>query len=191
MKTLYLDVETAGLKAEECGLTQLAFIIEIDGVERVSGAYDIKPFEGSSIERKALEVTGKTYDEVMSYPDEAKVFNTFIAVLKEFINPMVYGDDFTLVAYNAEFDQRFLIAWFERMGKKYSNYINYKKVDPLALLRILDHEGIANLSSYKLSVVYSAVFNEEFKAHDAQYDIDATRKLYKYLVSTYIVGGNV
>ncbi len=179
-------METTGLDPMLCGLTQLACVIEIDGYEMMSANFDIKPFEGADIQKKALEVTGKTYDEVMNYPDEADVFVTFIEMLKVYINPMTYGDDFTLIAYNAEFDQNFLIEWFARQNKKYSNYINYRKVDPLAFLRILHIEGLANLPSYKLSDVYTAIFNETFEAHDANSDIKATIRVHKYLVDNYM-----
>ena len=187
IKRLYLDVETSGLDSEECGLTQMACVIEIDGVEKARANFDIRPFEGCTVQKKALEVTNKTFDEVMSYPEEGEVFKTFIEMLKVYINPMVYGDDFTLVAYNAEFDQNFMIAWFERQGKKYSNYINFRKVDPLAFLRILHVEGLANLSSYKLSDVYEAIFNETFEAHDANADIQATIRVHKFLVENYMM----
>jgi len=186
IKRLYLDVETTGLDHELCGLTQVAFVIEIDGREMASANFNVRPFEGAEVHKKALEVTGKTYDEVMSYPREDEVFATMLVMLKEYINPMIYGDDFTLIAYNAEFDQNFMIAWFGRMGKKYANYINYRKVDPLALLRILHVEGMANLPGYKLIEVYKAIFNEEFEAHDADADIKATIRVHKYLVEHYI-----
>lgn len=186
IKRLYLDTETTGLDPVKCGLTQVAFVIEIDGDEQMSGNFNIRPFEGAEITAKALKVTGKTYDEVMSYPDEEEVFNTFIEMLKSYIRPAEYGDDYTLIAYNAEFDQNFLMAWFDRMGKKYSNYINYRKVDPLAFLRILHVEGVSNLQSYKLSGVYKVVFNEEFNAHEADADIKATIRLYKWLVGKYL-----
>ena len=186
IKKLYLDVETTGLNPETAGLTQMACILEIDGVEVMSANFDIKPFDGAEISKRALEVTGKTYDEIMTYPDEGKVLIQFMEMLKVYINPMVYGDDFTLIAYNAEFDQNFMIAWFERQGKKYANYINYRKCDPLALLRILHVEGIANLKGYKLSEVYEAIFGETFKAHDADADIKATVRVHKYLIEHYI-----
>jgi len=186
IKKLYLDVETTGLESEVCGLTQLACIIEIDGKEMESANFDIRPFKGADITKKALEVTGKTFDEVQAYPEEDKVFGQFIEMLKRYIDPMVYGDDFTLVAYNAEFDQNFMMALFERQGKKYGNYINYRKVDPLALLRILHSEGMANLPSYTLSNVYKALFDEEFNAHDADADIKATVRVHKYLLEHYI-----
>jgi len=187
IKRLYLDVETTGLDAEACGLTQMACVLEIDGKEVMSANFDIRPFEGAEVTKKALEVTGKSYDEVMNYPREEVQFKIFLEMLKTYIDPMTYGDDFTLIAYNAEFDQNFMIAWFDRMGKKYSNYINYRKVDPHAFLRILHVEGLANLSSYKLLDVYKAIFDEEFDAHDADADIKATIRVHKYLVENYMM----
>ena len=187
IKRLYLDVETTGLDPVACGLTQMACVLEIDGKEMMSANFDIRPFEGAVVAKKALEVTGKSYDEVMSYPLEEVQFKVFLEMLKTYIDPMTYGDDFTLIAYNAEFDQNFMIAWFDRMGKKYSNYINYRKVDPLAFLRILHVEGLANLKSYKLLDVYNAIFDETFDAHDADADIKATIRVHKYLVENYMM----
>ncbi len=186
IKKLYLDVETTGLDPKKCGLTQLACVLEIDGDEVMSANFNVKPFEGADIQKRALEVQGKTYDEVMGYQDESQVFVRFTEMLRVYIDPMVYGDDFTLIAYNAEFDQAFLQALFERQGRKYSNYVNYRKVDPLAFLRILHAEGLANQSSYKLADAYKAMFGETFKAHDADADIKATIRVYKYLVANYI-----
>ena len=186
IKKLYLDVETTGLDSKKCGLTQVAYIIEIDGNVMATGNMDVRPFEGAQITAKALEVTGKTYEEIMQYPLDEEQFKIFRAVLKTYINPMVYGDDFTLIAYNAEFDQNYLIEWFDRNGVKYSNYINYRKVDTLAILRILHAEGFANLKGYKLTEVYKAVFDEEFDAHDALADIEATKRLHEFLVENYL-----
>ena len=186
MKKLFLDVETTGLNPLTCGLTQVAYIIEIDGNVMATGNMDVRPFVDAEIQQKALSVTGKTFDEIMDYPTDETQFAIFRAVLKTYIDASVYGDDFTLIAYNAEFDQNFLIEWFNRNGVKYSNYINYRKVDPLALLRILHAEGQANLKGYKLVDVYKALFNETFDAHDALADIEATRRVYYGLIETYL-----
>ena len=186
-KVIAYDVETSGLDKELCGLTQLSGVIYIDGVQVDEFNFDIRPFEGAEIQKKALEVTGKTYDEVMNYTEESEVFQEFIAILKKHINPMIYEDSLTPLAYNGQFDNGFMQAWFERQGKKFSNYINYRLVDPLALLRVLHLEGLTNLPSYKLSLVYKAIFDEDFKAHDSQADVKAMMKIYNYLVDNYLI----
>jgi len=186
-KILAIDLETGGLDEKLCGLTQVSGIIYIDGEEVETFNFDVKPFEGSTVNAKALEVTGKTFDEVMGYRPEEEVFKDFTTILKKYINPMSWEDSFTQLSYNAPFDQRFLIEWFGRCGRKFPNYISYKTVDPLAFLRILDAQGITNLKSYKLSLVYKAIFNKEFDAHDAEADIRATMEVYDYLVEYYIM----
>jgi len=186
---LFVDVESTSLDPIKGGLTELAYIIRVDGKEVLSGFELVKPYDGADIQKRALEVTGKTYDEIMGYPDESEVFDRFITVLKEFIDPMVYGSDFTLIGYNAlTFDQLFLQEWFKRNSKKYSNYINYRVVDPLAFLRILDAQGLTNLPSYKLSEVYKAIFNKSHDSHNAKADIRATVEVYDYLCENYLIG---
>ena len=186
-KVIAYDVETSGLDSELCGLTQLSGIIYVDGVQVDEFNFDIRPFEGAEIQKKALEVTGKTYDEVLAYTEEGEVFQEFIAILKKHINPMVYEDSLTPIAYNGNFDSGFMQAWFARQGKKFSNYLNYRLVDPLALLRILHLEGLTNLRSYTLLNTYKAIFDEEFDAHNSQADVQAMMKIYHHLMENYVI----
>jgi len=99
---------------------------------------------------------------------------------------MVYESSYTTIAYNGGFDAGFLQAWFDRQGKKYSNYVNYRLVDMLVFLRILHLEGLTNLKSYKLSTVYEAIFGESFEAHNSAADVEAMMKIHRYLVENYI-----
>ena len=187
MHRIWLDFETSGLDEKRCGLTQLAFIIEdFDGNVLDMGNFDIKPFEGAEVQPKALEVTGKTYDQVMSFEDEAVVLKLFLEILEKHIDPKIKDQNFTVAAYNAQFDIKFLAEWLARNGKNFFHYFNYHSVDPLALLRILRWENEVNLSSLKLSTVYKAVFDKEFDAHDALADILATKILYNFLKDNYL-----
>ena len=191
---IWLDFETTGVPdinrgvhIENIGLTQLAFVIEDeDGKVLEMGDYNICPFEGCDVQRKALEITGKNYDEIFTYEDEATVLKHFLAVVEKHINKMSYEENFTIGAYNGNFDIQFLDAWMKRHNKKFFSYFNYHMVDPLALLRILRFEKENNLESQKLSVVYKEVFGKEFDAHDAVADILATRELYYFLTENYI-----
>lgn len=184
---VWLDFETTGLEADKCGLTQLAFIIEDEtGKVLEMGNFNIRPFEGCDIQRKALEITGKTYDEIMGYEDEAVVLDFFLKALAKHINPMSYDENFTIGAYNGHFDIQFLDAWMKRHNKKFFSYFNYHLVDPLAILRILRFENEVNLSSLKLAVVYEAIFDKTFDAHDAIADILATKEIYHYLLQNHI-----
>ena len=187
MHKVWLDFETSGLDNKTCGLTQLAFIIEDeDGKVLDMGDFDIRPFEGADIQATALHVTNKTYDQVMGFEDETVVLKMFLEILKKHIDPKVRDQNFTVAAYNSQFDVGFLSAWMERNGKNYFHYFNYHSVDPLALLRILRWEHEVNLPSLKLRAVYKAIFNEDFDAHNALEDILATKKVYDYLKTRYL-----
>ncbi len=186
IRKLWLDFETGGLDPAVNGLTQMAFIIEgEDGQILDAGDFNIKPFEGSVVEPAALKVTGKNYDDVMGYEDEAVVLKLFLEILKKHINPLSYDENFTVAGYNVAFDIGFLDAWMVRCNKKFFTYFNYHSVDPLAIMRILRFEGETNLKSLKLSSVYEAIFNETFNAHDALADITATREIYKFLLENH------
>ncbi len=187
MFRIYIDKETTGLNPAVNGLTQMAFIIEDeDGNIVRQDSFDIRPFEGSVIEPAALKITGKSYDDVMSYEDEAVVLDRFLAILREYIKPTSYEENFTIAGYNVAFDIGFLEAWMLRHNKKFFSYFNYRSVDPLAFLRILDWYGYTNLENYKLATVYKAIFDEELNAHEALADIIATRKVLKYLEERFI-----
>lgn len=187
IKRLWIDFETGGLDPAVNGLTQLAFLIEdTEGNVIEKGAYDIKPFEGSVVEPKALQVTGKTFDEVMSFEDEEAILEDFLGILRKHINVLSRDENFTIAGYNVQFDIKFLEAWMSRHHKKFFSYFNYHSVDPLAILRILRFEEETNLESLKLAVAYKAIFDEEFDAHDALEDIVATQRIYHWLLGTYV-----
>jgi len=190
MFRIWLDFETGGLDAKTCGLTQLAFLtVDEQGEVLDMGNFDIKPFEGSEVSPTALKVTNKTYDEVMGYEDEGIVLQLFLEILEKHINKMSRDENFTVGAYNGQFDVQFLAAWMERHNKKFFNYFNYHVNDPLALVRVLRWEGKVNIPSLKLSEVYKALFNEEFDAHDALADILATKRVHDRLVKDYLCLG--
>ena len=142
MFRIWMDFETGGLDAQTCGLTQMAYIIE-DSNRQIAeeGVYNIRPFEGSTVDPKALQVTNKTWDQVMSFPDEGEVLADFLSKLGGHIDKFNYDQNFTVGAYNANFDMGFLSAWMDRHNKKFYNYFNYHAVDPLALGSMVRFEG--------------------------------------------------
>ncbi len=187
MKKIWIDFETSGLNPQTCGITQMAYLIEAeDGTIIDEGEFNIKPFEGAEIQSEALKITGKTYDEVMAYPDEKDVLEEFLGQLRLYVDKMNKEDNLTIGAYNASFDIDFLRAWIDRYHRNFFTYFNYHACDPLALLRILRWEGKVNLQSLKLKTVYEAIFNKELKAHDASADIRATYEVYQFLRKEYL-----
>ena len=56
MKILFLDTETGGVNPKESALIQLSGIVRIDKKDVEEFNFFIKPFEGSEVNPKALEV---------------------------------------------------------------------------------------------------------------------------------------
>lgn len=67
----------------------------------------------------------------------------------------------------------------------FGSWFNYKTIDPLSLLHILDGIGSISLENYKLETVCKH-YDIPLDAHDALNDIKATRELTKLICSTYI-----
>lgn len=75
-----------------------------------------------------------------------------------------------------------MLNFFKKCGDKYfGSWVDYHKFDVATLIQFLHLKGALTLENYKLVTVAGAM-GIEFKAHDAQADIQTTRKIcYKLL----------
>lgn len=191
MKAFWFDVETSGLDNKKAGLTQLAAIVVIDGVEVDKLSLNINPASYNrevTIDDKALEVTGKTLEDLANYPTSQEQFEKFVAFLDTYINKFDKTDKFTLVAYNSQFDMGFLMEWFKDNNNKYfGSYFSHKDVDVFALVKHLAFLGFIDSDNHRLGTMCD-MFGVDLgdSAHDAIADIRATRDLYNVLLDKYI-----
>lgn len=178
-KALWFDVETTGLNARKHDIIQLAAIVEING--EVKDTFEMKfgPWDYSTIEPKALEVSGHTIEELKKFPHPLEAYKKFVGFLGKYVNKYDKTDKFAPCGYNVHFDVDFLHAFFEKASDRYyGSWFSWKLVDPLSRLYCMDYEGKIALPDYKLATV-CAHFNIPLKAHDALSDISATREVYK------------
>lgn len=191
MKAFYFDVETTGLDKTKAGLTQLAAIVVIDGVEVDKIALDINPASYNrevTIAQEALDVTGKTLEELANYPLSKEQFNVFINFLDKHINKYDKTDKFIPIGYNSQFDMGFMQEWFiDNNHKFFGSYFQYKDVDVFALVKHLAFLGHINSDNHRLGTMCD-LFEVSLgdSAHDAIADIRATRELYQVLIDKYI-----
>lgn len=191
MKAFYFDVETTGLDKTKAGLTQLAAIVVIDGVEVDQIALDINPASYNrevTIAQEALDVTGKTLEELANYPTSSEQFTKFINFLDKHINKFDKTDKFVPIGYNSQFDMGFMQEWFiDNNHKFFGSYFQYKDVDVFALVKHLAFLGHINSDNHKLGTMCD-LFEVSLgnNAHDAIADIKATRELYQLLIDKYI-----
>jgi len=184
-KVFWFDVETTGLDPEQQDIIQLAFMIEID--DKIVEQHDMlmQPFNYNTISQEALDVHGRTIEEIKTYPDPHKTYTDLISILEKYVDRYNKEDKFNHACYNSRFDLEFLKQFFIKNKDQYfGSWFNYKAIDPLSLLHILDGIGKISLTNYKLETVCKH-FNIPLDAHDALSDITATRDLTKHICSNY------
>ena len=185
-KVFWFDVETTGLDPIKQDIIQLAFLIEIDGDIIEGQNLLMQPFDYNAINQEALDVHGRTIKEIKTYPDPRIVYTELIAILEKYVDRYNPLDKFHPAGYNSRFDLDFLRHFFIKNEDVYfGSWFNYKAIDPLSLLHLLDGIGCVSLDNYRLETVCKH-FNIPLKAHDALSDIHATRDLANFICSKYI-----
>lgn len=185
IKIIFIDTETGGVNAEKSALIQLSGIIEVDGTEKEKFNFYIKPFENSEVNEKALEVQGRTLEELRTdkYIDESIIYKKFLEILDKYIDKYDKNDKFIVAGYNVKFDIDILKAFFERNNNKFLfSYFNSSMLDPLYSVRLLQIAGILPVLENNKLETWCKYFNIELKAHDSLQDITATKKLIEKLI---------
>ncbi len=182
IKKLYLDTETTGTNPKEHGIFQISGIIEIDGEVKKEFDIHMQPRSNCKIEKAALDVTGKTVEEIMSYQPMKSGYNEFISILSQFINQFDKRDKFIIVGYFVTFDTDMMRQWFLDNGNKYYGsffWSNTIGVDSFASLFL--QEMRPQMENFKLMTVakYLGIEIDKTKLHDSLYDIQITRECMK------------
>lgn len=185
-KIIFIDTETGGVNPEKAALIQLSGIIRIDKKDVEKFNFYIKPFENSEVTEKALEVQGRTLEELKTdkYVEEKEVYKQFINLLDKYIDKYDRTDKFIVAGYNVRFDVDILKAFFQRHENNFLfSYLDSSMLDPLYSIRLLQiAEVLPVLENNKLET-WCKHFGIELKAHDSLEDIEATKKLIGKLIS--------
>ena len=185
-KIIFIDTETGGVNPEKAALIQLSGIIRIDKKDVEKFNFYIKPFENSEVTEKALEVQGRTLEDLKTdkYVEEKEVYKQFINTLDKYIDKYDRTDKFVVAGYNVRFDVDILKAFFQRHGNNFLfSYLDSSMLDPLYSIRLLQiAEVLPVLENNKLET-WCKYFGIELKAHDSLEDIEATKKLIGKLIS--------
>lgn len=192
MRAFWFDVETTGLDAKVNDITQLAFQLAIGGKTVEKGHILMRPLNPEAIDPKALDIQGKTEDEVMAYPEAKEGYEELTAVLDKHIDKFKKGDKVCPGGYNVWFDYQFVAGLSKKLGEKYGlgSYLNHQLLDPLFLINNLIAFGyIPTPENRKLATVCGLFGIELADAHDPMADLRATRKLYSVLVSKMAYDG--
>lgn len=199
MKVLWIDTETTGLDSERHGIIQLAAMVEIDGEVVDEREWRVRP-TGKSYDPKALEVNGITPAEIAEYPTTQEVKLDVESWFERYIERFDRSDKFTVGAYNAEFDMRFLSAWSRiEIGEGRFLKDSYwpgswirtgKYIDPLRVVPVLEYWGvIPELPNHKLTTMAEHFGASVEGAHDAMVDIRLTRAVLAAIRTKIAEGG--
>lgn len=185
-KKCFVDVETTGTDRKLHNIFQLSGAI-LDKDDNILERFDFRfcPISLEHTDAGALEKTGMTIEKLKALPMSApEAYAKFIEVLERHCNRYDKTDKMQMVAYNSTFDSDFLREFF---AKNNDNYFGSWFWSPAicimqwAAMFLIDVRGA--LCNFRLETLcQSAGFGwDEEKAHDAEYDIDMTIKLFKFL----------
>lgn len=186
-KILWFDLETTGTDARKHGIIQFAALVEIDGT--IIDTFDIKlqPQPGAEIAKEALEVNGISIDQLATFTPHDVAYRQIDAFLARHVSRYDRNDKFYPAGYNVQFDLNFLGAMFKRFSQfGIGTFINWKAIDPLPLLYLMDSMGHLSLPNYRLTVVCDHFGIPLNNAHNALADIQATRELMQRLKTSII-----
>jgi DNA polymerase-3 subunit epsilon len=177
IKALYFDVETTGRSAYKNDIVQLSGMVEIDGEVKETFNLLARPVNVDDIEQEALDVIGKTKEQIMKYPDRSEMKKQFQDILGRYVNKFDKADKFIPVGYNVRFDLDFIHSFFKKQKDMYlGSFISWYYVDVMALANLKAFEGAFKLENHKLGTLCDH-FGIQIQAHDALSDIVATRDL--------------
>jgi DNA polymerase-3 subunit epsilon len=190
MKKFFFDLETTGLDYKTNAIHQFSGCIELDGTIIESFNFKMKPFEGAIIEPKALETSNVTEEQIMAYPPAEEVFKDFMRMLSRYVKKFDKKDKMFLVGYNnAAFDNAFLREFYVRYQRDdyFNSWFWGNTIDVMVLASEHLTEMRVGMENFKLMTTARALGIEidESKLHDAEYDIELTRNIYRIVTNRF------
>ena len=180
---VFYDLETTGTDVRKHSIHQIAGLIEVNN--EVVEKFNIfsQPHPKALIDEGALRACRKTQEELLSYPNMKDAHKEFKAILGKYINPFDPRQKAWCVGFNNRyFDDVFLRAWFKQNGDEFiGSWFWVDTLDTLVLASQYLINRRVNMPSFKLHRVARelGIVVEEERLHDASYDVQLTRSIYR------------
>lgn len=184
-KVLWMDTETSGTDEDRHAMLDLSVIIEIDREIISKKKFQIKPFSDDILDPQALEVNGYTEEMVKQEPflEPLEAHMQICGLWGSNVDKFEKSDKMYIGGFNVDFDLRFLTKFFEKCQDKYlGSWINWRKLDPMPLVTVLEYLGKVQLPNLKLETLCD-YYQIPIDAHDSMSDIMATRELFYKLIN--------
>ena len=163
-EAIVFDLETTGLSARECRITEIGAVRIRDGEMLDSFNTFVDP--ECPIPENITKLTGITNDMVKGAPTEEAALRAFF----DFMGKREDGGDQLLIAHNADFDTGFIRAAAARHDIPFEN----PYLDTVALARFL----LPDLKSHKLNVLAEHYKLGDFNHHRASDDAAMLAAIY-------------
>lgn len=157
------DIETTGLSAKSCGITEIGAVIYKNG--SVTDVFETYVNPGMPIPAAITRLTGIDDSTVAGAPDEKQAVSDFLS----------FADGRMLIAHNAGFDVSFIRRVAEQHGLKFSN----PYLDTVSLSRYLNK----TLKKHTLDALGEFYRLGEFNHHRASDDTRMLAKIFGCMVA--------
>ena len=194
-KYFYCDLETSGVDKNKHGILQIAGCIEEDNKVKEYFEWFVKPYPDQIIDTEALAVNNIKPEDIENFMDPKVCLFEIKKLCEKYINFWDKTDKFMFVGYNAKFDYDFFREFFvkgsitekeKQFGNGFGNYFWVPPLDVMnvAAMALRKNRGAYNLPNFKLMTVAKlfGLVNDDADFHNAKFDIDITRALFKLLI---------
>ena len=183
---IVIDVETAGFNAQTDALLEIAAsVLKMDNESGILSIdetiqFNIEPFEGANLEKKALEFTGiDPTNPLRGAVDEDEALKEIFKLVRKKMKA-AGCQRAVMVAHNAAFDLGFLNAAVERCNIKRSPFHPFVSFDTTTLSGLALGQTVLAKACEAANIDFS---NNE--AHTALYDTEKTAELFCYIVNKW------
>lgn len=184
VKTLFYDLETTGRIPYVHAIHEIGGCIDIDGEIVEKFTINMKPHPGARISKEALDVSGKTEEDINGYQNADKGAEELKRLLEKYVDPFNAKDRLYISGFNnLGFDDLFLSVFFSRFGLRWSSYFwAGGSLDVMALsAQYLKGIRRSKMPSFRLTRVAKTLGLEvdDDSAHNALHDAMLTRDIYR------------
>lgn len=193
IKILSFDLETSGLDPKRNGIHQIAGRIYVDGVMEKEFYQDVKLMPGDEYEIKALEISGKKPEDLLSesHCSPKGLYKSLIKELEKHCDKFDKTDKYFLMGYNSQsFDNAFLREFFAKNGDNYFySWFWSAGLDVMILAQQFLIKERHSMPNFQLGTVANHLgFDAEEKdLHNAFFDLNLHEAIYQKITGTKLI----
>jgi len=187
---IFYDTETTGDNPNKHSLHQVAGLVEVN--DEVVERFDIRsrPHPKAILDPTALSMCQVTPEELMAYPPMEEAQKEFCKLVGKYVDRYDRRSKAYLVGYNnREFDDRFLRMWFNLCGDAFfGSWFWCDTRDAMVLASEYLEPRRTSMSNFQLATVARTlgIVVDDTKLHDATYDSELTREIYRIVTGRQI-----